>query len=159
MKLIGDWASDATYNTGDVLRYSNGEVYQLLKACKAGTPPTETLYWNKVGQDVAQAVKLILDGVDKAKTEAVATVRQLPEVESTDAGSALMVNSSGEWTPQAGVANKLEQVHADGIVVHSSTAGSNKDMKITVEDDGTITATEYTVTLEITETVSEGGGT
>ena len=64
MKLKGDYNAETTYDVGDVVRYANGEIYHLQHPCKAGVPPTETLYWERVQQLTAEAVKLIMDSMD-----------------------------------------------------------------------------------------------
>lgn len=55
----------------------------------------------------------------------------VPTVTASNADKILRVNTSGEWV-------------ADDLVIKSSTAGSTKRFKITVDDSGTLTATEYT---------------
>ena len=61
MKLKGDWDGETTYDVGDVVRYTNGEIYCLQIACDAGVTPIDTLYWRPVSQILAQAAKFALD--------------------------------------------------------------------------------------------------
>lgn len=56
----------------------------------------------------------------------------LPTVTSSDSGKFLRVSSTGAWEAE------------EGIILNSSTAGSTKKFKITVDDAGVISATEVT---------------
>lgn len=75
MKLKGDWDSGTNYDVGDVVRYTNGNVYHLQKPCKAGVPPVDTTYWGLANQLTQEAVCLILDALDieSAKNETIAS--------------------------------------------------------------------------------------
>lgn len=54
----------------------------------------------------------------------------LPTVTASDSGKFLRVSSTGAWEAE------------EGIILNSSTAGSTKKFKITVDDTGTLSATE-----------------
>ena len=56
----------------------------------------------------------------------------LPTVTASDSGKFLRVSESGAWEAE------------EGIILNSSTAGSTKKFKITVDDAGVISATEVT---------------
>ena len=73
-KLKGDYSAEVTYSVGDVVRYSNGNVYHLQRPAKAGVPPTETLYWGSVEQKLAEAILMVLDGVTIAVDSAEAEI-------------------------------------------------------------------------------------
>jgi len=64
MKLKGDWDGATSYSVGDVVRYTNGEIYCLQEACGAGVTPIDTLYWRPVDQVTAQAALFALDVAD-----------------------------------------------------------------------------------------------
>ena len=56
----------------------------------------------------------------------------LPSVTASDSGKFLRVSESGVWTAE------------EGMIINSSTPNSTKKFKITVDDAGTISATEVT---------------
>lgn len=56
----------------------------------------------------------------------------LPTVTASDSGKFLRVSSTGAWEAE------------EGMILNSSTAGSTKKFKITVDDSGTLSATEVT---------------
>lgn len=56
----------------------------------------------------------------------------LPTVTASDSGKFLRVSSTGAWEAE------------EGMILNSSTAGSTKKFKITVDDTGAISATEVT---------------
>lgn len=68
MKLKGIYSADESYNIGDVVLY-DGVVYHLQKPAIPGATPKETLCWGRLNQPLAEAVMLILDGVDMARDE------------------------------------------------------------------------------------------
>lgn len=59
----------------------------------------------------------------------------LPTVTTSDSGKFLRVSESGAWAAEA-ISNEM--------ILNSSTEGSTKKFKITVDDSGTISATEVT---------------
>lgn len=61
MKLKGDYSGGTSYNVGDVVRFTDGNVYHLQRPCGAGVPPVNTLYWGRVNQDLQDAVTMVLD--------------------------------------------------------------------------------------------------
>lgn len=65
MKLKGAYDSSETYNVGDVVQYTDGVIYHLQHPASSGTPPTDTLFWGMVDQQLAQAVCLMMDIVEK----------------------------------------------------------------------------------------------
>lgn len=108
MKLKGTYSGETTYDVGDVVAYSDGNIYHLQKPCKSGTPPVETLYWGRVSQPLSEAIHMVLDAM---------------EIES------------------ASIPTNLND---SALVLKSSTASSDKEFIITVDDDGELTATEIT---------------
>ena len=69
MKLKGSYSSLTTYDVGDVVKYTDGNVYHLQKPCKAGVPPVETLYWGKIEQGLAEAIGYVMDMMDAESGE------------------------------------------------------------------------------------------
>lgn len=61
-KLKGDWNGTTTYDVDDVVRWTNGEIYTLLKPCDVGTAPTDTLYWGKIlHTGIAGVISMMVD--------------------------------------------------------------------------------------------------
>ena len=115
MKLRGVWSDQIAYNVGDVVEHSDGEVYKLNHPATSGTPPTNTLYWGKVGQPTADIARFVLD---------------MMEVEAQN---------------NADISGHIpSNVSENAIVLNSSTEDSDKQFIITVDDDGDLTATEIT---------------
>lgn len=64
---------------------------------------------------------------------------QIPDISSSvTSGSALAVSSGAVYTALEAKQDKI----TDSVIISSSTSGSTKQFKITVDDSGTITATE-----------------
>lgn len=61
MKLKGEWKGNVTYETGDIVRYTDGVFYHLQNPCAVGTPPVDTRYWSRLTQAAAEAASMTLD--------------------------------------------------------------------------------------------------
>ena len=61
MKLKGNYNGDETYDIGDVAKYTDGLFYYLCKPCAAGTVCTDTLYWNRLEDPLAQCAEMIMN--------------------------------------------------------------------------------------------------
>ena len=77
MKLRGDYDGLVTYNVGDVVRYTNGDVCILEHPCKAGVPPIDTHYWGKASKETTETVSLILDAIEIAGDAAQAKIEEI----------------------------------------------------------------------------------
>jgi len=66
MKLKGAWNGETTYDVGDVVRYSNGDVCILQKPCKAGVTPLETKFWGKADDTTTAIVNIAMDAIELA---------------------------------------------------------------------------------------------
>lgn len=150
MNLKGDYNGLTTYDPKDVVRYTDGVCYELLKPCKAGVPPVDTLYWDRVPQPLQEACDLILDFALSVKALIPALANNLTTTSTGKAldarqGKALktLIDTTGDT---------LNGLRPDSktLVLASSTSESTKLMAITVEDDGTISAAEYTPPAEET---------
>jgi hypothetical protein len=64
VKLNGDYSGSVTYDVGDIVRYTDGVSYLLLKPCKAGVPPINTKYWDRIPQPMQDVAKLIVSYSD-----------------------------------------------------------------------------------------------
>ena len=78
MTLKGDWSGDATYSVGDVTRYPNGNFYQLVRPCKAGTPCADALYWNYLPSPLQECAKMIMDSAGDLTTAISAVAATIP---------------------------------------------------------------------------------
>lgn len=112
MELKGNYSSDVSYSVGDVVLFTDGFVYHKQNASGAGVPPTDTSVWGKVNQTLAEAVKMVIDGIGIANSD---------DVSPSDIPSNISENA---------------------ILLNSSTEDSTKQFLITVDDDGELTATE-----------------
>lgn len=65
MKLKGDYSPGTSYSVGDVVRYTDDIIYYLFKSCAAGTPCTDSLYWNRLEEPFATSAKYALDVLEK----------------------------------------------------------------------------------------------
>ena len=178
MTLKGDWSSETTYSVGDVVRWTDGNVYHLQKPCKAGVPPVDTLYWGMTDQFIGMAVCFILDalGIESGNnTSLQAAILKLlaPEYDKTSTyskGAAVIykneyyvanqnIGTAEDWTAAhwtkktlgelltataAADATIPDNISDSSILLKSSTASSDKEFLITVDDDGELTATEVT---------------
>lgn len=119
-----------SYNVGDVVIFDNGEraVYNLQSPAPEGTPPTDSLYWGRVGQPISDCVLLICDAVEQVE--------------------------GNLETAEINLYAAIESHFADDktLVLASSTEDSDKKFAITVYDDGEIDAAEIEE-----ETPDEGG--
>ena len=69
MTLKGNYAAGTSYNAGDVVRGTD-RWYILVKAASAGTPVTDTLYWQAKDPNDTDLLDLMQGILDKV--EAVA---------------------------------------------------------------------------------------
>ena len=141
MNLKGPYNGLTSYSVGDVVQFTDGTIYVLQKPAASGSPPTDTLYWERAPQYLQDTVDLIIDYVT-AKVPALAN-----NLTTTAAGKALDARQGKALkTLVDEVSGDLAEVNpnAKTIRLASSTASSTKLFDITVDDDGELTATEYT---------------
>ena len=156
MKLKGVYSSATSYNVGDVVKFTDDVVYHLQQPAKAGTPPTDSRYWGQLEKTLKEAVWLILDAIDMAEADADTAVKAMIENNLTttaegkilDArqGKALKELIDTTDTTVSGISTALGGLNPDSKTIRlaSSTAESDKIFDITVDDEGELTATEYT---------------
>ena len=111
MKLKGDWSSLTSYSVGDVVKYSNGNVYILSRPCKAGVPPTDTNWWTKTTQEIADMVTLILDGMAILETKIEA---EIPK--NIDEDSIVLTSGDNEYLISVDATGETPEVIAELIV-------------------------------------------
>ena len=154
MKLKGAYSGSVSYNVGDVVKYTDGQIYHLQHPASSGTPPTDTLFWGMVDQQLAQAILMVLDGVNMAVDGAL-TGKVANNLTTTAAGKVLdarqgkalkdLIDTQGEAV--GGLQTDVGTLKgyfkdAKTLVLASSTAESTKKFAITVDDDGELSATE-----------------
>ncbi len=133
MKYTGAYSSETTYEVGDIAIYTDGIPYWLQKPAPVGTGCYETLYWQRVGSPIAEAI-IALHPILQTVSSALSAV-------------------SAE---SAATKNVVDSMLFDSktLVLASSTASSEKTFAVTVDDDGEVSATEIT---EEAEEAAEGG--
>lgn len=145
MNIKGDYSGLTSYSVGDVVRLE-GVVYNLVRPCAAGTTPTNTLYWERIPQPLADSVELIMDGIGVAIDNAL--IGKVANNLTTTATGKVLDARQGKALKELvnGVGAELDMVYPDSktLVLASSTEASTKKFAITVDDDGELTATEIT---------------
>ena len=154
MNLKGEWNSLVTYNPGDAVRYTDGVVYWLQKPCKSGVPPVNTTYWSRIGGALQDAADLILDYAGAVESEIPPLANNLTTTASGKAldarqGKALKTLIDDLDTTVGGLSTSVSGLqgfflNTKTLVLASSTSESTKLFAITVDDDGELSATEYT---------------
>lgn len=143
MNIKGDYSGLTSYSVGDVVRLED-VIYKLNKPCAAGTTPTNTLYWERMPQPLADAAELMMDAIQVSESGAL-TGKVANNLTTTAAGKVLDARQGKALKDLInGVGNELDLVYPDSktLVLASSTASSTKKFAITVDDDGELTATE-----------------
>ena len=69
MTLKGEWSAETTYSVGDVVRYSNGNFYNMVRPGKSGVPCADALYWNILPSPLQECAKMIMDMGSAIKEE------------------------------------------------------------------------------------------
>lgn len=138
MNIKGDYSGLTSYSVGDVVR-CDGFIYVLKKPAVAGTTPTDSLYWDRMPQPLADAAELIMDAIGIA--EAGALTGKIADNLTTNSATKVLSAKQGKK-----LKDLLDVVNPDSktLVLLSSTASSSKQFAITVDDDGVLTATEIT---------------
>ena len=153
MNLKGDYSGLTSYAVGDVVRWTDDTIYILRKPCSSGVPPTNTLYWERMAQPLADCVELVMDAVMVAEGGALTgkvannlTTTASGKVLDARQGKALKELIDNLNTAVGGLDTDLDKLYPNSksIVLDSSTASSTKKFAITVDDDGELTATEVT---------------
>ena len=171
MNVKGTWAIGTSYSVGDVVKYM-GTWYHLQKPCAAGVTPHDTAYWGRKDPQVDGLTELaesatenaghvktddVYNKLDRTSAGKVLDARQgkalktlidgcltADDIEdSLDSDSATKALSAKQ-----GKALKGYFPDAKTLRLQSSTASSEKIFDITVDDDGELTATEYTPAAE-----------
>ena len=143
MTLKGEYSDLTSYSVGDVVRFTGGMCYVMKTACGAGNPPTDTRYWEWIGQGLQDTVDLILDAIDISQGGALAG-KVANNLTTSSAGKVL---DARQGKALKGLIDDLSP-DAKTLVLASSTASSTKSFAITVDDSGELTATEITEEAE-----------
>lgn len=146
MNIKGDYSGLTTYDPGDVVRWTDNTIYILRKPCKSGVPPTDTLYWERMQQPLADAVELMMDSITVAEGGAL-TGKVANNLTTTASGKVLDARQGKALkTLIDDIGAELDLVYPDSktLILLSSTESSEKRFAITVDDSGELTATEIT---------------
>lgn len=149
MTLKGNYGSGVSYSVGDVVLYTDDVVYFLREAASVGTPCTDTRYWQKLDQKLAEAVKLILDGMaiehvtiaNNLSTTAAGKVLDARQGKALNDKITPLQTTTGTLTTDV-EALKAVVTTPKTLVLASSTPDSTKKFTITVDDAGKVTASE-----------------
>jgi len=145
MNIKGDYSGLTSYSVGDVVR-CDGAIYVLRKPANAGTTPTDSLYWDRMPQPMADCVELIMDAIQVAEDGAL-TGKVANNLTTTASGKVLDARQGKALKGLIDdVATEVDLVYPDSktLVLASSTESSTKKFAITVDDEGELTATEIT---------------
>lgn len=129
MTLKGNYSGLTSYSVGDVVCFQD-VFYLKNKASGAGVVPTDTKAWERLGKMASLAAKFAMD-------MSTSIVNNLT---TSTAGKALDARQG------KALKELIDMVNPDSKTVRlaSSTASSTKLFDITVDDDGELSATEYT---------------
>jgi hypothetical protein len=110
MNYKGAWDGSTNYDKGDVVVFTDNVAYVAVKDPPAGIIPHDTMFWNRVGQPLQEAV-IMFHGAFGGLTDQIAEVAEsIPKniddksiVLTTDDGEYLItVDDSGD-TPELAV--------------------------------------------------------
>lgn len=129
MTLKGNYSGLTSYSVGDVVCFQD-VFYLKNKASGAGVVPADTKAWERLGKMASLAAKFAMDM-------------------SASVANNLTTSTAGKvLDARQGKALKelIDMVNPDSKTIRlaSSTASSTKLFDITVDDDGELSATEYT---------------
>ena len=143
MNLKGEFSDLVSYSKGDVVRFTGGMCYFLKSDSSTGNPPTDTRYWEWVGQQLQDVVDLALDAVGVAE-EGALVGKVANNLTTTTEGKVLDARQG------KALKDLIDGISPDAktLVLASSTASSTKRFAITVDDSGELTATEITEEAE-----------
>ena len=134
MTLKGNYSGLTSYSVGDVVCFQD-VFYLKNKESGAGVVPTDTKAWERLGKMASLAAKFAMDAAGSALTGKVAN-----NLTTSTAGKALDARQG------KALKELIDMVNPDSKTIRlaSSTASSTKLFDITVDDDGELSATEYT---------------
>ncbi len=137
--MKGDYSNATQYSVGDLVRFNDGMWYTLVKAAPAGTPPTNTLYWQKQPAEIRFLMSLIND------TVAVVAAAAADLDDALDKLDGRVDDLEEADTSLDERLDTIEgQLNDKVLLLNSSTVESEKQFAITVDDEGDLAATEVT---------------
>ena len=146
----GPWADNVKYNANDVVIYAaDRKVYHLQRSAPAGAAPHDTRYWGQLNDDLALAVIMMNQCIEIAINGAL-TGKVANNLTTTASGKVLDARQGKALKDLIdALTGRVEDVEEmlptpKTLRLASSTAESDKVFDITVDDDGELTATEYT---------------
>jgi predicted phage tail protein len=153
----GEWDNTASYLSGQLVKYQ-GKLYSAKQTVPAGTLPTNTTYWTKIGEysSLGEAVSALTVRLDTVETSIDTIDDQLVSQAARVAGIFAQVNPplsgdmswgagttevfAGVWSEQYARASADEAL-ATSIDFVSATLANNQ-AAITIEKNARVTADE-----------------
>lgn len=142
-KLKGYYNSGTSYNVGDVVLYDN-QAFHLRVPARAGTHPVNTAYWSELGGDLTEAAYLANAAGVTATDKSVAKSSIVDNLTTDSASKVLSAKQGKALNERLTAVEPLANPATTNKTMYlaSSTEASTKVFAITVDDDGTLTATE-----------------
>ena len=85
MTLKGRYDPKTQYKPGDVVLHDNGEAYQLRNPAKAGVPPVDTAYWQRLNDTLSTCASWIIESQEDLRS---ALAAKAPAAKTTKGGKA-----------------------------------------------------------------------
>ena len=150
MNLKGNYDGTVAYEVEDVVLFTDGFSYFLKHPCPAGTPPVNTLYWNRTSQTINDVVKLCIDAIAMANSDDVELEDDLKQ--STKGKKALDAHQGKVLKGLIDAVDGKVPTNINATTITLKDASDNEYV-ITVDTSG------ETPALAVTAVTSEGGDT
>lgn len=133
-KYVGDWNKDKTYTNADCVRHNN-KFYVCQAADNTAEPGTSGSNWNELtGSSASYHLLTIGNGNNNDERSNAATVDMY--------GNAWFAGNITVGENKTRVATIDDLQTFDSIILKSSTEGSNKKFRLTIDDNGVLSVAE-----------------